>query len=199
MSTHPLIELARRSIAYGLEHGRPLPVRVEDYPKEWQVDRASFVTLNKQGGLRGCIGHLQAVQPLVVDVAENAFNAAFRDLRFPPVERFELDQLDIHISLLSMPEPLAVQSEAELLQSLEPSKDGLIIEAQGHRATFLPSVWKQLPKPEDFLLHLKRKAGLPEHGWQEGMRAWRYRVEEIDSESLQYGNHIGSMNFSTSR
>ncbi|MBU2781717.1 MAG: AmmeMemoRadiSam system protein A [Acidithiobacillus caldus] len=190
MSTHPLIELARRSIAYGLEHGRPLPVSVEEYPEPWQKRRATFVTLNKRGRLRGCIGNLQAIQPLVVDVAENAFNAAFRDPRFPPVERSELDRLDIHISLLGTPEPLAAQSEAELLQSLEPGKDGLIIEAQGHRATFLPSVWEQLPRPEDFLLQLKRKAGLAEHGWPRGMRAWRYRVEEIDSASLENANHM---------
>lgn len=176
---HPLIELARASIAHGLERGRALPVRVEEHPAEWQAERACFVTLNLEDSLRGCIGNLQAIQPLVRDVAENAFNAAFRDPRFLPLHPAELDALDIHISILSLPEIMAAGSEQELLAQLRPGADGLIIEAHGRRATFLPSVWEQLPEPADFLMHLRHKAGLPAHGWPEGMRAWRYGVDEI--------------------
>lgn len=178
-TTHPLIELARGSIAHGLEHGRPLPVRVEDYPAEWQEHRASFVTLKQDERLRGCIGNLQPVQPLVRDVAENAFNAAFRDPRFSPLQAAELDGLDIHISILGLPERIEAGSREELLARLRPGQDGLIIEAHGRRATFLPSVWEELPAPEDFLMHLRYKAGLPPRGWEEGLRAWRYGVEEI--------------------
>lgn len=176
---HPLIELARASIAHGLEHGYALPVRVEEHPAEWQAERACFVTLNLGQRLRGCMGNLQPIQPLVRDVAENAFNAAFRDPRFAPLHPAELDALDIHISILGPPEIIAAGSEQELLGQLRPGRDGLIIEARGRRATFLPSVWAQLPKPEDFLMHLRHKAGLPPRGWEEGMRAWRYGVDEI--------------------
>ncbi len=179
MSTHPLIELARQSIAHGLEHARALPVRVKDHPAEWQAERACFVTLNKHGNLRGCIGNLQAIQPLVRDVAENAWNAAFRDPRFPALRHAEFETLEIHIAILGVPEDMAVRSETELLEALRPGEDGLIIEAMGRRATFLPSVWSQLPEPADFLMHLRHKAGLPTRGWPEGMRAWRYGVEEI--------------------
>lgn len=179
MSAHPLITLARQAIAHGLDHGHALPVRVEDHPAEWQAERACFVTLNKQGNLRGCIGNLQAIQPLVRDVAENAWNAAFRDPRFPPLMHSEFELLEIHIAILGVPESMAVETERELLDTLRPGEDGLIIEALGRRATFLPSVWSQLPEPEDFLMHLKHKAGLPTRGWPEGMRAWRYGVEEI--------------------
>ncbi len=172
---HPLIELARASIAHGLEHGHALPVRVEEHPAEWQAERACFVTLNLEQRLRGCIGNLQPIQPLVRDVAENAFNAAFRDPRFAPLHPAELDALDIHISILGLPEIIAAGSEQELLGQLRPGRDGLIIEARGRRATFLPSV----PKPADFLMQLRHKAGLPPRGWEEGMRAWRYGVDEI--------------------
>jgi AmmeMemoRadiSam system protein A len=176
---HPLIELARASIAHGLEHGRALPVRVEAHPAEWQAERACFVTLQRDARLRGCIGHLQPVQPLVRDVAENAFNAAFRDPRFPPLHPAELEALDIHISILGLPEIIAAGSEQELLGQLRPGMDGLIIEAHGRRATFLPSVWAQLPNPADFLMHLRHKAGLPPRGWEDELRAWRYEVDEI--------------------
>ncbi|MEW5972669.1 MAG: AmmeMemoRadiSam system protein A, partial [Pseudomonadota bacterium] len=143
------------------------------------AERACFVTLNLEQRLRGCIGNLQPIQPLVRDVAENAFNAAFRDPRFAPLHPAELDALDIHISILGLPEIIAAGSEQELLGQLRPGRDGLIIEARGRRATFLPSVWAQLPKPADFLMQLRHKAGLPPRGWEEGMRAWRYGVEEI--------------------
>lgn len=174
-----LLELARRSIACGLEQGRPLDVNPAKHDAALQVRRAAFVTLHKGGQLRGCIGHLEAMQPLVRDVVENAFAAAFRDRRFPPVNRAELDALHIEISVLSPSAPMAFTSEADLLSQIEPGRDGLILEDGYARGTFLPSVWESLPDPADFLQHLKRKAGLPPDHWSDSLRISRYRTESF--------------------
>ncbi|MCB2262296.1 MAG: AmmeMemoRadiSam system protein A [Candidatus Thiosymbion ectosymbiont of Robbea hypermnestra] len=174
-----LLTLARQSIAHGLDQGGPLPVVPAEYPPALRAQRAAFVTLQLGGGLRGCIGHLEAIQPLVLDVAENAFAAAFRDPRFPPLTRPELARLTIEISVLTPSQPLACTSEEELLRLLEPGRDGLILEDGAARGTFLPTVWESLPDPRDFLRHLKQKAGLPPDHWSERVRVERYRTESF--------------------
>ena len=183
-SRQQLLELAQHSIQHGLQTGRPLPVEPADFSSELQQQRASFVTLNKNGQLRGCIGTLEARQALVKDVADNAFSAAFRDPRFPPVEADEMSALSIHISVLSEPALMTVQSEQDLLQQLVPGKDGLILESGHHRGTFLPSVWAQLPEPEAFLRQLKIKAGLNPAGWPDDIRVSRYYTEEFGFEDV---------------
>jgi uncharacterized protein len=94
---HILLQTAKDSIAYGLTQGRALSVNLADYPPELQQIRATFVTLEIQKQLRGCIGMLEAVQALIIDVAKNAYSAAFKDPRFPPVSASELEKLEIHI------------------------------------------------------------------------------------------------------
>lgn len=178
-----LLRLARESIAHGLAHGCPLPVNPEDLPPVLQAPGATFVTLKAQGVLRGCIGHLQAVQPLIRDVAENAFAAAFRDPRFPPVTAPELDAIGIEISVLSPPEPLSFRSEAELVACIEPGRDGLILEAGSARGTFLPTVWESLPDPRAFVRELKRKAGLDPSYWSDAIQVSRYRTESFSESS----------------
>ena len=179
-----LLAVARRSIALGLEEGRPLRVNLEDYAADLRAQRAAFVTLQEFGQLRGCIGHLEARQPLVKDVAENAFAAAFRDPRFPPVTARELERLHIEISVLTPPTPLSFGSEQELFALIEPGRDGLILEEGLARGTFLPSVWESLPNPVDFLRQLKRKAGLPENYWSDRLRISRYRTESFGEINL---------------
>jgi len=149
------------------------------FPAALRAERACFVTLKRHGELRGCIGHLEACAPLVCDVVENAFSAAFRDPRFAPLTPPELEDLEIHISVLTPAEPIAFDSEAELLRQIRPFVDGLILEEGLHRGTFLPSVWEQLPEPEQFLRHLKLKAGLGEHYWSGEMRVSRYETESF--------------------
>lgn len=178
-----LLEVARRSIEHGLETGRPLPVDVSAYPPALQAPGASFVTLNIDGRLRGCIGSLEAVRPLVEDVAHNAFAAAFRDPRFPPVTAAEAPHLDIHVSVLSPAEPMEFESEEDLLRQIRPGVDGLILEDHGRRGTFLPSVWESLPDPRDFLQQLKLKAGLPPDHWSDTLRVWRYTTESFSRSS----------------
>ncbi len=171
--------MAEASIRYGLEQDTPLPVEPEKFSIPLQQQRASFVTLHKNGQLRGCIGHLEATQPAVADVAVNAYSAAFEDPRFPPVSRTELPLLELHISLLTPAEPLQVGSEEELINRLQPGVDGLILEDGYHRGTFLPSVWEQLPDPRAFITQLKLKAGLPANHWSESLRVSRYRTESF--------------------
>jgi len=172
-----LLQIARESIRHGLERGTPAHVSSED--PELLRPGASFVTLERQGELRGCIGSLEPRQALIKDVADNAFNAAFRDPRFPPLSRREFDDIEIHISILSPTEPMHFTSEEDLLGQLRPGIDGLVLQEGRQRGTFLPQVWESLPAPVDFLNHLKRKAGLPMSYWSPSLRVDRYTVESI--------------------
>jgi hypothetical protein len=174
-----LLRLAEQSIRYGLQHHRPLPVDSSAFPPPLRQPRASFVTLLNRGQLRGCIGHLEATQAAVLDVVANAYAAAFEDPRFAALCAAELPQLEIHISLLTPAYPLTVASEEELIGMLHPGEDGLILEEDLHRGTFLPSVWQQLPEPREFVRQLKLKAGLPVGYWSDKIRVSRYTTESF--------------------
>jgi uncharacterized protein len=174
-----LLEIARHSIGYGLQYGEPAPVTASDYSPSLQVNKASFVTLQIGDRLRGCIGTLQAYRPLVEDVANNAFAAAFHDPRFPRLTTEEYERLNYHISILSTPEPIRFEDEQDLLAQLQPGVDGLVLEDGRHRGTFLPQVWESLPDPKQFLAHLKQKAGLPPNYWSNTLKLERYTVEEF--------------------
>lgn len=137
---------------------------------------ATFVTLTRDGALRGCIGSLQASRPLGIDVAENAHGAAFRDPRFAPVSAEEWPRCRVEVSLLSTAKVLPFADEADLLAQVVPGEDGLILEAEGRRATFLPQVWEGLPDKRQFLRELARKAGLPAEVRLTRCRISRYRV-----------------------
>lgn len=175
-----LLTLARDSIRYGLGHGCQMPVDLRECPPPLQALGASFVTLKAADELRGCIGSLLAARPLALDVAGNAYAAAFRDPRFQPLAAPEFDGLAVHISLLSPMTPLQFESEDDLLAQLQPGVDGLLLEEGSRRSTFLPAVWETLPDPREFLQYLKRKAGLPANYWSGTLKAHRYTVDSID-------------------
>ncbi len=169
-----LLKLARSEIGARLGQAPMKPVKAG-----WlQAPGASFVTLTRQGGLRGCIGTLEAHRPLGVDVRENAVAAAFRDPRFMPLTRGEFDDIRVEVSVLSPTQPIEVEGEAAALAALRPNIDGVVFEYGHHRSTFLPQVWEQLPEPAEFLAHLKRKAGLPVDFWAEQVRLSRYTVRK---------------------
>ena len=172
------LQIAKGSIEHGLSAHTPLTPAQDTLPPEMVETGACFVTLNKAGRLRGCIGSPEAWRPLATDVAENAFRAAFKDPRFAPLKADEADQLDIHLSVLSPAEPFAFSDEADLIAKLRVGEDGLIIEDQGRRALFLPSVWAQLPDPALFVAHLKTKAGLGATHWSDTFKGSRFIAAE---------------------
>lgn len=170
-----LLPLARGSIAEALGRHYPLP----DHDEPWLDEPgATFVTLTRDGALRGCIGSLEARRPLREDVRANALNAAFRDPRFPPLASREWPDIRVEVSLLAPPELLPVESEQEAWDKLRPHVDGVILEYGPYRSTFLPQVWEQLPEPDRFLAHLKMKAGLPWDFWAPQIRLARYTVQK---------------------
>ena len=154
---HVLLRVAREALeaAFG---GPPAPAHDEPWLQE---PRAVFVTLEKHGELRGCVGQLEPRLSLLEAVRDAARGAAFRDGRFPPLAPEELPEVQLEVSVLSPLERLEVASEREALASLRPGLDGLVLSNGGRRGVFIPEVWKQLPDPADFLAQLKRKAGLP--------------------------------------
>ena len=177
-----LANVARQAISLGLKHGRAAKVNAHTFSRTLQALRATFVTLTLDGRLRGCIGSVVPHEPLVADVAANAYKAAFQDPRFPKLTQAEVSRLEVSVSILSHPRPLQARSEAEAIDALHPEVDGVILEArdaqgQTRRGLFLPHVWHELPDPRQFMRHLKAKAGLSTEGWPQGARLWRYRTE----------------------
>jgi len=171
-----LLDVAKNSIQHGFKHQRPLPVDLNEYSPPLTEPGASFVTLNLNHQLRGCIGTLEAFQPLIADVSKHAYAAAFNDPRFSPLTEDEFKDLEIHISVLTKSTAIEFTDEEDLLRKVQPGVDGLILQEGLHRATFLPSVWEQLPAPVDFLNHLKMKAGLSEHYWSKDIDVSRYQT-----------------------
>ena len=174
-----LLSFARESIEAGLFTRSHAPLPQRDVSSALQEERAAFVTLHVGGALHGCIGSLEPRYPLFVEVWRNAASAAFSDPRFPALTKAEWPDATLHISVLERPQPLRADSEQALLHQLRPGVDGLVLELNGARVTFLPSVWEQLPSPEQFLAHLKAKAGWPATFWSSQMQAWRYGTESF--------------------
>jgi AmmeMemoRadiSam system protein A len=171
-----LLRLARGSIEYGLSHGEPLSVDCNELSAPLTEMAATFTTLRADGELRGCRGTLKATRPVAEDVSWTAFQAAFEDPRFVPVAEHELTAISLEVSVLSPMEPLPVIDEADLLAKLTPGTDGLVILAHGRSATFLPTVWGQLPETQDFVAALKAKCGLQRDYWSDQLGFMRYRT-----------------------
>lgn len=173
-----LLGSTMKALKFGVENRRAPNV---DYgpgvSKSLTAMRASFVSLKIAGRLRGCVGTVVAHQALLPDVVANAFKAGFGDPRFGPLTLEELEQLDIEVSLLSFPRIMSFENEADLVRQVRPDTDGLILQDEGRRGLFLPSVWESIPKTEDFIQHLKRKAGFGFDHWSDGLRVFRYTTE----------------------
>jgi AmmeMemoRadiSam system protein A len=178
-----LLPIARAAIARAID----VP-RTADESAPWLAEHgACFVTLTQSGELRGCIGSLQAHQPLLADVKGNAVSAALRDPRFAPLGVEELDITTVEVSLLSATQPMVVRDEADALAQLRPNVDGVIFEYGRYRSTFLPQVWENLARPRDFLAMLRRKAGLPDDFWAEDVKLSRYTVTKWSEKEYQHG------------
>ena len=174
-----LLQVAREAIRSPLEGEKQFHIQLERFPESLREARASFVTINLSGKLRGCIGSLEPHRPLVLDVAHNAQAAAFQDPRFSALTHPEYLAADVHLSVLSIPERIQVASRQALIDQLRPGVDGLIISERGRRATYLPSVWSQLGDPERFVFELRKKAGLSPDGWSNETEVSLYQTEEF--------------------
>jgi AmmeMemoRadiSam system protein A len=175
-----LLDLAKSSIEFGLSRRKVMPINLASYSEHLKEERATFVTLEIAHELRGCIGSIKPYRPLIKDVVENAYSAAFQDPRFMPLRQDEFLRVTIHISVLSPMEEMTFQSEDDLIAQLRPNIDGLWLSENGRSATFLPSVWESIESVAEFLRHLKLKAGLPENYWSATLRAFRYTAEYIE-------------------
>ena len=171
-----VLKLCKKSIEGGLNLGNSLP---DKYPDVFNESGASFVTLEKNGNLRGCIGSVIAHRSLFKDIVKNAHSAAFSDPRFSPLTIDELDDIEISVSILSKPQKIDFSTETELLDKLTPQKDGLIIRDENYQAVYLPDVWKVLPDKFEFLGSLKQKAGLPKNYFSESLEAFKFYTTKI--------------------
>lgn len=178
-----LLEYAREIIKARIEQRSPAfeLTNCELYSQK----RGCFVSLHKNGNLRGCIGIISPDYPLAEAVKMNAVNAAFDDPRFFPLQNDELYEIDLEISVLTVPEKLEYSDSNELVKKLIPEKHGVIVSKGFRKATFLPQVWEQLPEPVQFLKHLCTKAGLNPFSWKDSdLIVQTYEAEVFSEKQL---------------
>lgn len=176
-----LLRLAREAMERGVRGEELLPLDLAILPASLHEEGSSFITLTAHGELRGCIGSLEAHQPLAEDVREHAVAAALRDPRFPPVQEEEVPWIRIEVSRLTRPIPLKYKDANELLSKLSPHVDGVIVyDGLYHRATFLPQVWEKISDPAEFMRNLCSKMGVDQNLWRtKHLEVSTYQVEEF--------------------
>lgn len=175
-----LLRIAREAIENRARNRSLPPLEKESLTSGLKENGASFVTLTIHDNLRGCIGALEAYQPLAEDVREHAIAAAFEDPRFPPVSEAELERIHIEVSRLTEPEELRYADSDDLLAKLRPYVDGVILKYGFRRATFLPQVWEKIPEPQEFLRQLCYKMGERPNLWRDTkLQVYVYQVEEF--------------------
>lgn len=164
-----LLALARHTLNLITQHQPAPAVALDALPDALTAERACFVTLrhHDDGALRGCTGTLVARRPLASEVVHMTVQTAFHDPRFQPVEAHEVDDLHIEISVLTPPQVLVYDDPDDLLTALRPGIDGVTLQLDRRRATFLPQVWETYPDPEVFLSLLARKMGLGPQAWRD--------------------------------
>ncbi len=187
-----LLGISAASIQNGLINAQAVKTQTASFPEPLRSQGACFITLKIDGNLRGCIGSPEAHRPLIEDVAQNAYAAGFQDPRFPKIQPAEIPKLSLSVSVLSPATPMDIKDEADLLNQLRPGIDGLIIQDGPRRALFLPSVWEQLPEPENFLSRLKIKAGMRAEHWSETFTAHRFITGEVKQSDLKDPQSIWS-------
>jgi uncharacterized protein len=175
-----LLKLAREAIVAAVNGLHLERLDLDGLPDPLRQPGVAFVTLTEKGELRGCIGALEPYQPLAEDVCEHAAAAATQDWRFEPVRPQEVARIQIEISRLTVPQPLAYAGPDDLLARLRPGIDGIVIKDGSRRATFLPQVWEKLPDPANFLNHLCQKMGAAPDLWRKKpLTVLIYQVEEF--------------------
>ena len=176
-----LLRLAREAMERGVRGEALPPLDLSSLPLSLREEGSSFITITLHGELRGCIGALEAYQPLAEDVCEHAVAAALKDPRFASVGKEELSGVQIEISRLTRPVLLEYRDANDLLSKLRPHVDGVILRDDFHRrATFLPQVWEKIPNPAEFLDNLCYKLGAEPDTWRrKHFEVLTYQVEEF--------------------
>ena len=181
-----LLEISRRTLEKYFKE-KSILVLEEDSLKFplLKEKRGVFVTLTQNGELRGCIGNLIADKPVYQAIIENSLASALFDPRFPSLEKEELKDIKIEISVLSELKLLpSFKDINELIKYLEKKKPGLVIKKGANEATFLPQVWEELETAEDFLSQLCLKAGLEPDAWKKlDLIMFEYEVEKVKEEN----------------
>ncbi len=176
-----LLELARSSLCHTVAGNGPLTVDRAVVPPDLTEPGACFVTLFKEGKVRGCVGSILPVEPLYQSVLGNARKSAVRDHRFENVEPQELPKIHLEISVLSVPKPVEYDAPEQLLSQLRPGVDGVVVRSGRREATYLPQVWAKVPEKEAFLNHLCRKARLSASAWKRRKTTvMTYQVESFE-------------------
>ncbi|MDO8755556.1 MAG: AmmeMemoRadiSam system protein A [Anaerolineales bacterium] len=175
-----LLRLAREALEHAVK-GQAIPrLDTQSLTPTLREHGASFVTLTIHAELRGCIGALEAYQPLAEDVREHAVSAALQDPRYRPIVESELSRIRLEVSRLTAPHLLEYSSSKDLLKKLKPHVDGVILKNDLRRATFLPQVWEKIPDPVDFLDQLCMKMGASKKLWRDTkLQVYVYQVEEF--------------------
>lgn len=175
-----LLAIARNAILDQLNQTSTIDTAsLKEKFSELSKPKATFVTLTLDGGLRGCIGSLIAHRAFLDDLIHNAKAAAFEDPRFYPLTKEEFEKTHIEISILTEPEVVEYTDTADLKSKIVVGVDGIILQLNDRRSTFLPQVWEQIPTFEQFFSHLCQKAGLDGGCLEKHPRIWRYRAEKI--------------------
>ncbi|MFA7243880.1 MAG: AmmeMemoRadiSam system protein A [Patescibacteria group bacterium] len=175
-----LLKIARKSLENYFRGKGKLKVDESNAPAETNKLGATFVTLTKDGELRGCIGSLIAKKKIYEDVINNSLNAAFSDHRFPQLAESELNEIKIEISVLGEAKHMQIKSPKTFLEEIERNKPGLILQVGMNQATYLPQVWEDLPEPNEFMSTLSQKAGLLADAWaRPDAEIFTYNVDDI--------------------
>lgn len=165
-----LIDVARRSIEAAVRGGDMVPA----IALEWPAATGVFVTIKRHGELRGCLGTLQVLGALDMEVARCAADSASRDPRFQPMTAAELDALRVEVSILGPLEPV----DPPRPDAIEVGRHGLVVEQGSRRGLLLPQVALEWGwDAEQFLRHTCRKARLPEDAWQRGAIVYRFEAD----------------------
>lgn len=169
-----LLEMAREHIQMYLATQRNIRIEESRFSKPLQQITGNYVRLILDNKTRGAVGNLPGRQPLVADINQNAYDAAFEDPRFPPVTREEIRQIIIEITVLTHPQIIVVDNEQQLLDSIHPGEEGLLLSEGVHQSHLMPSDWRRFPDPATFVGELKRKAGLPQDYWSDTLHISRF-------------------------
>lgn len=176
-----LLDLSRKTLEEYFVAGKKMEIDEEKVPKNLREKRATFVTLTKNRELRGCIGNILPKFPLCRDIINNTLSAAFADSRFPQLTYKELAEIKIEISILTLPKRILYDDVEDLLEKIKPKEYGLILQSGFSQATFLPDVWKDLVKKEEFLANLSLKAGLSPDAWKNpNTEFFYYKTESFE-------------------